>query len=314
MLRSGCDHADLVDFDSSGRRFCTSCGEVLDSSESLTQVEFEAKPEFQIIPKLSSYSRGVSHGTAELIDAVCEHCEKSSGFFFPPILKQQVMALIDSYLAVSGSKTVYSYEDLVRTAMLIVLRRNGSAVPASRIIPRFDTKQSPAFRLLKRLGDKLNVVLPHIEGDVLARQAVELMAQDLVQRGVFLGKDIGGLTEKAAISAKQLLDCLVECQQYPGLIKLSHAIACAHFCVHHAIDFHSGNKKGYPVVAAIRANNAIQYSKAIYRDSEIVKRFAKKSCLDIGIPEKAFLENINRVTAQYKSKQELTNRIRDISQ
>lgn len=314
MYRSDCDHVDLIDFDPAGRRFCTNCGEVIDLSEPLRQVEYDSKPEFQIIPKLSSYRPGITSSTAKMMDAVSDECEKVSGYNFSPIIKQQVMSLVDSYLQASDTKNVHGYEDLVRIAMLVVLRQNGYSIQASQIIPRFDTKLIPAFRLLNRLGSKLNVRLTPVDKEALARVATAAIVHDLNRtRGETLTDERTIIDMTTCISVK-LLECLINVQKYPSLIKVSHAIACSYFCIGHIIAF---DQKPYTLISAIRANNAIQFTTAVYRDFDIIKKFAKHSLQELGISggneRSNFLENLSNVNDHYNSRREVSKRIRLIS-
>jgi len=315
MLGSDCQHEGLVDTDPSGNRFCTFCGEVIESNAVLRQTVYEANPESQIIPKLSSFSRGVSPPTAQLIDLVCEDCEKTSGAHFSPSRKQQVMTLIESYLSVTDVKAIYSYEDLVRTSILVILRQNGSTTPARKIIPRFDSKRTPAFRLLTRLSEKLNIRLPEITTGDLVRHAADSIFDEL-RRKSYASVPGEGKTKQAVIhSAEELIDILIQCQRFPPLTKTSHAIASVYFCMRFGSLRH--DTKDFPLSLAIKANDSVESSKTVYRDLDTIRKFQVGTSVEMGLPEtdaNAFVENLVRVREHYSNKNEITRRLRLISE
>ena len=288
------------------------CGEVLDAACELVQERYESRAEFQVIPKLSSFGRDLSYASTALVDSVCNQCEKIAGVHFSPELKQRVMVLVEAYRRSLEKRHLHSYENIVRTAIIIVLRNAGYQVPAAKIVPRFDEKKAPVFRLLSRISQTLNIHTGPVNVQVLIYHATDCIMTDLRE-----GADYTPSPESESLSsthalAGRLMELLVEIGIFPPTPKLSQAIACCYF----AIRYGSLTGVRLSIRACIRANDFMDSEKCVYRDYELLRGFVTDGLALLGVrnaDEALFIEKLDAITDLMRKKQEVSKRLRLIS-
>jgi hypothetical protein len=306
---SKCSHLDHIDLDPSGRQVCHICGEVLESEGRLVQEEFDSRPEFQFIPKLSSFGTSICYDSTSLIDEVCRDIEKASGTHFSPELKQRVMRIVEAYRRSLETGQVHSYENLVRTAAWIVLRETGSIVPSEKVLSRFDDKRVPAYRLLVSLCHRLNIVTEIPDWNALLQHVCETIWNN-VQGTQRLSSKSDFDAFRASSTA--LLQELVNLEVFPTFPKLSHVIACVYYCLR----FGNNLNKNVTLRECIVACDMSSTEKTIYRDYELLRKFIKDSYLRVGIRQvdhSAFLKNMEELCSRMKMKQEIRKRLRKMT-
>ena len=320
MSALSCDHSGHIDTDVSGRRVCTDCGEVLGRAESIVEDRFELSPEFQLIPKLSEYGEAGSQTTNATIDAVCDQCEKVIGTSLAPDLKQRVMQLVESYRLASGVRQLYSYENTVRTAMLVVLRASGYAITATQLIPRFDEKRTPMFRLLSRMQSVMGVRVESLPIELLVSHVLESLLKDLGDRGVFpnsfLGRQGALIADHATVVAVALLKACVEFGAFPAVPKLSQAVAGAYMGLRFGCEFPpTMGKRDFTLKSAIAATSLTDSDKAIYRDFDCLRDFILSCLLQTGFRdgnERTFFSNFDAIVIELRKRAESRRRISEI--
>ena len=317
---ASCDHSGHIETDVSGRRVCTECGEVIGGFDQIIEDRFEHSTEFQIIPKLSTFGEGVSEPTNATIDAVCDHCEKLIGSRLSPELKQRVMRLVESYRQASGVRQLYSYENSVRTAMLVVLRSAGYTVDPVKLIPRFDEKRTPMFRLLSRMQSVMGVRMEPVSSEVLVRHVVENLLRDMSDRGFhaisFMGQLSADTAEDAMKLATSLMQAMGEYGKSGTVPKISQALACSYAVVRFGSEFPpTVGKRDFTLKTAIVANDLSESEKIVYRDFDTVRDFIHESLVQAGFRgnnERTFLVNFDFIIGELRKRAEVQRRIADI--
>lgn len=310
-----CEHEGHIDFDSAGRKVCVECGEVLDLVGRIVEEEYESRAEFQIVPSLSSFGSGISYASSQLIDNVCSQCEQTAGIRFSPELKQKIMGLVDAYKKSLGRRQVYSFENVVRTAVIVVLRSSGSTVPVSKIIPRFDEKKAPAFRLLTRLSRGVDVDFSGMTSEDLTRHTVDTISQYLRSSHKFGTTPQPSAGPNILVTSLRLLSALQAVDRFTSVPKLSQAIACTFFTIRFGSAL-SQSAKPISIRDCIRACDSMDSEKSVYRDYEILKDFMKTGLSLIGIrkvDETEFLNSLDEVCHVAIKRNEVTKRLRRMS-
>lgn len=310
-----CEHEGHIDFDSTGRRFCGECGEVLDLTGRIVEEEYESRPEFQIIPSLSSFGSGISYASSQLIDNVCSQCEQTAGIRFSPEMKQKIMGLVEAYKKSIGKRQVYSFENVVRTAVIVVLRNSGSTVPVSKIIPRFDEKKAPVFRLLTRLSRGIDVDLSGMTNEDLIKHTVDTILEHLLSSDKLRTTPQPSAGPNLLVPSLRLQSALQAVDRFSSVPKLSQAIACTFFTIRFGSAF-SQSAKRISIRDCIRACDSMDSEKSVYRDYEILRDFMKTGLSFIGIrkvDETEFLDNLDEICHVAIKRNEVTKRLRRMS-
>jgi hypothetical protein len=305
-----CDHRGKIDDDVLSRSVCSLCGEVL--------IQIEE-------PVLGSSPGGdyaqISPTARTLIDSICLQFQQSSGVLLPPELRDRVNQLVAMYRSACGTSPVFSFENLVRASLLVILRGARIAVPPSKIIPRFDGKNSSIFRLLSRMHSSLGVKMEPLDAKMLINHCVEVVLSRLGQSDIYPDKIVSGAGDRDLLCdvvslSSRVLEIMVSHGPFATTARLSQAVACTYYVIRNGC-VHSPRmrKRDLTLLSCIRMLNLEGSEQSVYKNFEEINSFFKQCLIDIGVRDGegqgiTYLRDIER---KLSSKMHLSKKIRLIS-
>lgn len=319
-----CSHKHGVVIDSTGRECCGDCGEVLRLASDL-QTGFEGtKAEFRVVQTMSSYDTSLSVSSSYLVDSVCNDCQSATGIIFSDELKQRVMDLVDQYRRSLKGRSVVSYENIVRSAIIILLREMNYQFPISKIASRFDSKKTPVLRTLAQMNRVLGIKASLDSVFNLITKYVHDIVSFLRTAGACPITCMGvseNIPDKIiAVSAAIYRICKENDAFDNESDNMSQPLACCVFVLKFGCDYDS--KCVPPTVRnCVKYAGFSQSEKCCYRDFNALKNLAtlsvvarygnsKSAALNM---ERFFLDNMQECTESLSTKTRLQSKINSLT-
>jgi hypothetical protein len=318
-----CQH-DHVEYDPAGRPVCTTCGEVLEEATHYVSTEVGPKAvRGVLVPAAAPKEEIPSPTTFSLVESVCAQCERTAKIQISTDLKDRLMHLLVAFKLSTGLRPVYSYENLIRTGLLVVLRESGHAIQASKLIPRFDGKRAPLFRLLSKMNQLLGLRMESVNSDVLIQHCSEILLSELRRKNLYPLKILTGerkqdLLDDIVTIACRLLALMTEHGNFGPRPRLTHAVACTYFAVRYGCDHHpSLKKRDFTLLSSIEVLELAESEHTIYKQYEELKNFLMKGLQGIGYrvsDERQVIEHLTEIEGNQRARAQLSKRIRLISE
>lgn len=314
-----CAH-EQVDYDPAGRPVCGECGEVLDQATHLVTLEIgPSGPRGVSVPSSIPKDEAPSPTTLSMVDSICDQCEKSGGIQITPEIKDRIVHLIVAYKLSTGMRIVYSYENLIRTALFVLLRETGNTVPASKLIPRFDGKKAPLFRLLSKMNQLMGLRSETIDSTVLVQHCAEVILLRLKNQKTYPIRLLDGLAKRDLLVDVTTLACRIlriygEYAEQEPIQNLAHALAVTYFAIRYGCE-HSPTlkKRDLSLSNCIKDLDLKDSEHAVFRSYEDLKAFAFRSLEEIGIRsslEEMVIKHLDDIEQRKHSKFHLAKRIK----
>jgi hypothetical protein len=267
-----------------------------------------------VVPTGSTPEDGVTPVTAAKIEAICKQCEQQANFTIPTDMYQRITRLVGAYRLSIGQKSVSSYENVIRTAILIVVRAAGFSIPANKIVPRFDGRKAPVFKLMSELNSLLGLTMTTPSAELLCRHCSDIILADMTERGIFSSTQDTPGSEKVS-QAYALMRLMADEGFFGSAPLLTQAVACTYFVIRHGCEYKqpSEKKRILTLSRCIKILELQDSEKSIFRYYELLSAFLKKGLLDIGIrewDERTAFENLPKIQHNIAGKAQLAKRIK----
>jgi hypothetical protein len=258
-----------------------------------------------------------------LVESVCSQCEKSAKLQISVDQKHRLVHLLTAFKLSTGLRPVYSYENLIRTGLLVVLRESGQTVPANKLIPRFDGKKAPLFRLLSRMNQLLGLRMGSVNSEVLIQHCSEILLSELRRKDLYPSNIVNRIKKEDLLDdvvelADRLLKLAMQNGKFGPTPRLTHAVACSYFAIRYGCDHRpSLKKRDFTILSCIAALELTESEHSIYKHYEELKSFLMKGLQSIGIrvlDERKVIEHLTEIEDNQLSRAQLSKKIRIISE
>ena len=315
-----CQHERL---DPQNQTICLDCGEVLDGRPSESIERWVPAGDGLDYFSMMNNNLRTSPQLYSKIEAVCDQCSLKANVQLSVAMRQHISELVVAYKYAVSPSSVHSYEDIIRTAVLIVVRSGEYSIPASKIIPRFDGKRTPAFRILSKINDILGARLPSLTPHSLILHIAELVLNVLKNKGVYPERLISceaksDVTGDVVSQSVRLLRLLSDNGRFPEMPRLSQALACVYTVVRFGSEYRSNLKpRDLSLTACISLMAMDDESQSVFKAFELARRFLKEALTEIGVRGKSetlafsHLESIER---KFSAKTHLAKRLKLIAE
>jgi len=238
--------------------------------EVITTGQLNLSAEFRASAALSALDHNLAHSTSAMIDSICHDSERKLGLHVSDRIKQRVMQLVDDYRRSLGGKSIASYENVVRAALVIELRRGGHSAPLAKLTERFDSRKAGVYRMLFRISDILQISLPSDHLPLLVTHTMEATLTYLKKHSKFPPSGTGYTETELTNLACELLACVLGNDVLVSARPtMSGAIACC-ACILQKLG-------KITLKDCVRANEFTGSEKICYRDFARVKEFILES-------------------------------------
>jgi len=315
-----CTHQDLIETDPAGRSVCGVCGEVLRGAYQGV-IPYGSGPDLMD----RSQSEAVLHTptTLAMVDSIIRQCEGSGGVQIPQHLRERVLAVLSAFKQATGMRPVYSYENLIRTALLVVIRSAGLPVPASKIIPRDDGRTSPAFALLTRFEHMLGLQIQPLDQSLLVRHCVEVILTNMRERGIYPCRILflqpkSDIEDDVSYTVTRVLKLYCGLSNSRAAGKLHLILACSYLVVRFGCEQHPAFKsRNLSLSSCIRILDMNEFSQSVFKHYEAVRNLSFDLLTGIGIrrkDEREIFEHLADLEEHCDSRNIISKRMKLISE
>lgn len=315
-----CRHERL---DPQNSRICLDCGEVLDrrSYESLESwsPSDQSRDSF---PFLNDNGRALLQLYAK-IETICDQCALQANIHLSVAVRRHVTDLVTAYKYAVSPSIVHSFEDIIRTAILVYVRSSEYSVPVSKIIPRFDGKRAPAFRILSKINEILGTRAPSLTPHSLILHIAETILNHLKDKGIYPGRLIGfaakaDVTDDVVLQSTRLMRLLSDNGRFPEVPRFSQALACVYIVVRFGSEYHRTLKpRDLSLTACISLLSMDEENQSVFKAFELARRFLKQALTEVGIrgkSESLAFTNLDSIETKYSAKAHLSKRLKVITE